>query len=56
VVHSELDALDVAILREVKRSTKLTLGGPAPDAGTVPLSLHAHIPRRWPAPQAEIER
>jgi len=56
VVHSELDALDVAILREVKRSTKLTLGGPAPDAGTTPLSRPAHLPRRWPAPQAEIER
>jgi len=34
MVHSELDALDVAILCEVKRSTELPLDGPAPDAGT----------------------
>ena len=34
MVHSELDALDVAILCEVKRSTELPRDGPAPDAGT----------------------
>ena len=56
MVHSELDALDVASLREVKPSTELMLGGQAPDVGIAPPSRPARCPRRRPAPQAEIER
>ena len=56
MVHSELDARDVASLREVKPSTELMLAGRPRTPALPHRAALPNRPRRRPAPQAEIER